>query len=52
MALTTSPRGEAAGRDLLRVEPDPHGVVAAAEDLDLPHARGCGASTSLTWSTA
>jgi hypothetical protein len=29
---------EAALRDLLRVEPDAHGVVAAAEDLHLAHA--------------
>ena len=31
--------GQAAGRYLARVQPDPHGIVAAAEDLDLADAR-------------
>ena len=32
-------RGEPARGDLLRVEPDPHRIVAATEHLDLAHAR-------------
>ena len=31
-------RGEAAGRHLVGIEPDPHGVVAAAEHLHLTDA--------------
>ena len=31
--------GEVARRKLLRIEPDAHRVVAAAEDLHIPHAR-------------
>ena len=33
---------EVAARDTVRVEPDPHRVAAAAEDLDLAHARNAG----------
>ena len=45
-------RGETAGRDLARIEPDPHGIVAAAEDLRPGPCPGSGARTSLTWSRA
>jgi hypothetical protein len=44
--------GQAALGDLLRVEPDAHGVVARAEQLHVADALDLRASWSLTLSTA